>query len=361
MKPKQAATQRKASEKVIYERDWQLPEFTIKEIRDAVPAHCFQKDTLRSFVYLAHDLVIVAILAYGATFIDTLPETYRYVLWPLYWITQGIVSTGVWVIAHECGHQAFSPSKFINNTVGWVLHSTLLVPYHSWRISHSRHHKATGHMTKDQVFVPLTRSNVGLPPKDQDPEDGMDHSVFDEAPITTLFNFVIMFSGGWQAYLLVNSTGQDYGRWTSHFHPSSAIFEPHQFWDVIVSVIGIIGMLFILAISSVVYTPLAVANKLLAGPYHLPTAHRSGSATLSRGGLELPARRGSDGRPVVWLVAEPLPSPYRRHPRRASLLLADAALPCAGGDGAHQEGVGEGVHQGRDVHPHRLVEKLHAM
>lgn len=32
-----------------------------------------------------------------------------------------------------------------------VLHSLLLVPYHSWRFSHSRHHKATGHMTKDQV------------------------------------------------------------------------------------------------------------------------------------------------------------------------------------------------------------------
>lgn len=39
----------------------------------------------------------------------------------------------------------------INNSVGMVLHSLLLVPYHSWRISHSRHHKATGHMSRDQV------------------------------------------------------------------------------------------------------------------------------------------------------------------------------------------------------------------
>ncbi|RUP50128.1 delta-12 fatty acid desaturase [Jimgerdemannia flammicorona] len=256
----QTVTQRKVGEKVVYERDWQLPEFTIKEIRDAIPAHCFKRDTLRSFGHLAHDLVIIAILAYAATFIDALPEAYRYVLWPLYWVAQGIVSTGVWVIAHECGHQAFSPSKFINNSVGWVLHSALLVPYHSWRISHSHHHKATGHLTKDQVFVPSTRSKLDLPPKDQDPEDGMHHSMFDEAPITTLLKFAIMFSGGWQAYLLVNSTGQDYGRWTSHFHTSSPIFEPHQFWDVIVSVVGIIGMLSTLAYSSIVFSPLAVAK-----------------------------------------------------------------------------------------------------
>lgn len=34
------------------------------------------------------------------------------------------------------------------------------VPYHSWRISHGRHHAATGHMTRDEVFVPKTRSNL---------------------------------------------------------------------------------------------------------------------------------------------------------------------------------------------------------
>jgi len=47
----------------------------------------------------------------------------RFVLWSLYGFATGLVSTGLWVIAHECGHQAFSESKFINNLVGWVLHS----------------------------------------------------------------------------------------------------------------------------------------------------------------------------------------------------------------------------------------------
>ena len=44
-------------------------------------------------------------------------------LWAVYGFVTGLLATGLWVIAHECGHQAFSESKLINNTVGWILHS----------------------------------------------------------------------------------------------------------------------------------------------------------------------------------------------------------------------------------------------
>lgn len=37
------------------------------------------------------------------------------------------------------------------------------VPYHSWRISHAKHHASTCHMTQDQVFVPASRKEMGLP------------------------------------------------------------------------------------------------------------------------------------------------------------------------------------------------------
>jgi len=120
----------------------------------------------------------------------------RFALWSLYGFATGLVATGLWVIAHECGHQAFSESKLINNLVGWVLHSgsvpsfffpadrprvgsltnrnifpvSLGVPYHSWRITHAKHHASTAHMTQDQVFVPRTRSQRGLPPLNSDGE-----------------------------------------------------------------------------------------------------------------------------------------------------------------------------------------------
>ena len=49
---------------------------------------------------------------------------------PRFW--QGAVCTGIWVVAHECGHQAFSKWQAVNDGVGLVLHSALLVPYYSW-------------------------------------------------------------------------------------------------------------------------------------------------------------------------------------------------------------------------------------
>lgn len=94
------------------ERNWEIPNFTIKEIRDAIPAHCFRRDTFRSFTYALQDFSLIAILGYLASYIDHMPNVYaRIVLWPTYWIVQGIVATGVWMLGHECGHQAFSPSK----------------------------------------------------------------------------------------------------------------------------------------------------------------------------------------------------------------------------------------------------------
>lgn len=53
-------------------------------------------------------------------------------LWTLYGFAAGLFATGIWVIAHECGHQAFSESKAINNGVGWVLHSACVLNFLSF-------------------------------------------------------------------------------------------------------------------------------------------------------------------------------------------------------------------------------------
>ncbi|KAJ2828077.1 hypothetical protein FBU31_003003, partial [Coemansia sp. 'formosensis'] len=52
-----------AKQVVNPEKDFVPPDFTIKELRDCVPKHCFERDTLRSFSYVAYDMCGVAFLA----------------------------------------------------------------------------------------------------------------------------------------------------------------------------------------------------------------------------------------------------------------------------------------------------------
>ena len=131
-------------------------------MRDAIPPHCFKRNLLTSLTHLASDLAIIGSLFYLATWIESvesLPVWSKYVLWPIYWGAQGSVMTGLWVLAHECGHQSFSDYEWVNNLVGTVCHSALLVPYHSWRITHGKHHNNTGSCDNDEVFSPAFRSD----------------------------------------------------------------------------------------------------------------------------------------------------------------------------------------------------------
>jgi omega-6 fatty acid desaturase (delta-12 desaturase) len=86
------------------------------------------------------DLFLIGVFYKTTTYIEPLltpehisipsPALYsfaRFALWSLYGFAAGLVGTGLWIIAHECGHQAYSESKFVNNLVGWVLHSRLVL------------------------------------------------------------------------------------------------------------------------------------------------------------------------------------------------------------------------------------------
>lgn len=44
------------------------------------------------------------------------------------------------------------------------------VPYHSWRITHAKHHASTSHLTQDQAYVPRDRAHFNLPEVEQTQE-----------------------------------------------------------------------------------------------------------------------------------------------------------------------------------------------
>jgi len=245
---------------------WQPPTFSLKDVRDAIPAHCFKRDNLTSFTYVAKDFAMAGALWYAATWIQTLPLWGQLIAWPAYWWCQGAVLTGIWVIAHECGHSGFSESSTINNAVGYVLHSFLLVPYFSWKFSHSKHHKACANMSKDQVFVPHLRSEFDVPPRDESVPDHHDEPILEAAPLHDLLLIIRMLTVGWPAYLLANISGQKHETWTSHFRPDAPIFEPKQWSAVVISIIGVLGMGSVLAVAGYIWGSLAVL-KYYVVPY----------------------------------------------------------------------------------------------
>lgn len=241
-----------------YGREFVLPDFTIKEIYEAIPEHCFERNTITSMSYVVRDLFLVACLGYAATYIQYIPsQALRVLAWGAYTIAQGCVGTGLWILAHECGHSAFSPSKKINDTVGFILHSALLVPYFSWKFSHARHHQMTGHLAKDMVFVPKTRS-AKIASKGADPADypveapaGVDEheheskfmELIEETPLATAWALFIQQVGGWPAYLFLNVTGQEYKGYSTkeinHFWPFSPLFKSEQRVEIALSDLGL--------------------------------------------------------------------------------------------------------------------------
>lgn len=257
-----AQIMRDAEEKELSEgQKFVVPNYTNKQLMDAIPAHCFKRSALRSSLYIVQDVVAIGIFAYLAFQIDDFlakfslsPVAYhaaRVTLYATYTVWAGFFGTGLWVIGHECGHQAFSSSKFINNTVGWFVHSALLVPYHAWRISHGRHHAATGHLLRDEVFVPRTRKERGFPEiKEEGELQGINISemrqqemreALGDAPIVTLYRAVLQQVFGWPMYLIRNAAGQlHYPAGTNHFNPKSIIFKPQHWGQIIASDIGLL-------------------------------------------------------------------------------------------------------------------------
>ena len=62
------------------------------------------------------------------------------------------------VLCMRSGHQSFSNSRKVNDLVGNIVHSSILVPYHGWRISHRTHHSNHGHVENDESWHPVTKS-----------------------------------------------------------------------------------------------------------------------------------------------------------------------------------------------------------
>ncbi|GMI61746.1 hypothetical protein ScalyP_jg1206 [Parmales sp. scaly parma] len=252
----------KSSYDPIRDADLKLP--SKSQVKAAIPAECFDRSAVHSFYFILRDTLWAAACVYLAysflpvtppTPLLSLPTLTWFLGWNLYSFWMGTILTGHWVIAHECGHGAFSSSQLLNDVVGFVLHQALLVPYFAWQYSHAKHHRRTNHLTDGESHVPSTGSENGVVDNVRREahyaklHEAMGDGIFAGFQIFT--HLVI----GWPLYLLgFASTGRISpldgkpvgGDIMDHFRPYSRMFPTKIRTKTALSTLGIFSLLGLL-------------------------------------------------------------------------------------------------------------------
>ena len=122
-------------------------------MKAALPPHVWERRLGRSLAHLALSLGLT--FGTGLLAAAFIPLTLAWIpVWIAYAIVVGTFACGIWVVAHECGHRAFCNGTRLQDSIGFVLHSMLLVPYFSWQRSHAIHHAKTNHLSEGETHVP---------------------------------------------------------------------------------------------------------------------------------------------------------------------------------------------------------------
>jgi len=223
---------------------------TLAEAKAVIPKECFVKNTALSLSYALLDLVATASCFFlGYKYILPIGFSAASLLaWIPYSIVTGTVAISMWVTAHECGHGAFSTNKKLQDFVGYVFHTFLLVPYFSWQRSHNIHHANTNHVVDGETHVPIVNSS------------SLKTKVLQKIFGSKIGNFIwgssqifLHLIFGWPAYLLTGKTGGYSRGVTNHFipfpltkpnNPAKELFGGvNQKIKVLASDVGIAGML----------------------------------------------------------------------------------------------------------------------
>ncbi len=240
---------------------------TTADVKAAIPAECFERSLVRSLGYAAFSVGLTVGL--GILALAVIPLSWTWLpAWAVYAYVTGTAATGVWVLAHECGHRAFADSTRTQDAIGFILHSALLVPYFSWQRSHAIHHGKTNHLIDGETHVPK-RDTTDRGQRVLRVRKRFGHTVHGALTVVSRLGV------GWPIYLVAGTTGGAERGVTNHFWPdrpfSQALFPKRWRNKVRLSALGVavmLGLLIWWAIAGSAWQMLAVYG----GPYLVTNA-----------------------------------------------------------------------------------------
>ena len=220
-----------------------IPNNLQKEINIITKKYSQPPNLLISLYYLSKNcfycMMIVLITLFLHNYINS------YILFIGYSISMGTTGFGIWVLGHECGHGAFGRTPFQNDFFGYILHSSILVPYFSWKYSHNKHHKYTNHLILDEAWVPQTKKEA------KNYKLIFDTIGEDSFSIVTVIIYLLF---GWQLYLFGNCSGGkvmadlktpiDKDKYKDHFHSGSQVMPDDLGWRIELSTAGCLFTLY---------------------------------------------------------------------------------------------------------------------
>jgi len=229
------------------------------EIKAVIPKECFERSYFHSMYFVLRDtlMAIGCVYVARASLSTDLPSDllsldalYWFVGWNTYAFWMGCVLTGHWVLAHECGHGAFSPSQAFNDLWGFVMHQALLVPYFAWQHTHAKHHRRTNNTVDGESHVPNTMDEVGLGANHERLHTyAIIHEAIGDGPFGMLQIFAHLVIG-WPLYLMgLASTGRigidgkplADGEIMDHYRPWSRMFPTKLRAKIAISTLGVVG------------------------------------------------------------------------------------------------------------------------
>ncbi|GJU86261.1 delta(12) fatty acid desaturase-like protein, partial [Tanacetum coccineum] len=129
--------------------------------------------------------------------------------------------------SHKLTHHSFSEYSWLDDAIGFVIHSSSLTPYFSYKYSHRSHHAHTNSIEYDENFVPKRKADTF-------------YSETLNNPLGNLFLTSVKLLLGFPLYFTFNFHGRKYDGFASHFYPQSPIFSDSERKHIWVSDAGVL-------------------------------------------------------------------------------------------------------------------------